>query len=100
LISSAELRVCAAAQTTSIEGLAAHCYATICVLNCRYRRAWVGVGIILFELVIPLRLALGMEFSVELMLVGLGIVNLRGAGGPVLDSAKTGGSAHTHSWPE
>jgi len=50
------------------------------VLNCRYRRAWVGVGIILFELVIPLRLALGMEFSVGLMLVGLGIVNLRGAG--------------------
>jgi len=40
----------------------------------------VGAGIILFTLVIPTRLGLTMEFSVGLMLVLLGIVNLRGFG--------------------
>ena len=38
----------------------------------------VGAGIILFTLVIPPRLGLSMEFSVGLMLILLGIVNLRG----------------------
>jgi high-affinity nickel-transport protein len=38
----------------------------------------VGVGIILFTLVIPPRIGLSMEFSVGLMLVLLGWVNLRG----------------------
>ena len=38
----------------------------------------VGTGIILFTLVIPTRLGLTMEFSVGLMLVLLGILNLRG----------------------
>ncbi len=36
----------------------------------------VGAGIILFSLVIPPRLGLSMEFSVGLMLVALGLVNL------------------------
>ena len=38
----------------------------------------VGVGIILFTLVIPPRLGLSMEFSVGLMLILLGALNLRG----------------------
>jgi high-affinity nickel permease len=38
----------------------------------------VGAGIILFSLVIPPRLGLSMEFSVGLMLVLLGLLNLRG----------------------
>lgn len=38
----------------------------------------VGVGIILFTLVIPPRIGLSMEFSVGLMLVFLGWLNLRG----------------------
>lgn len=38
----------------------------------------VGVGIILFTLVIPPRVGLSMEFSVGLMLVLLGALNLRG----------------------
>lgn len=40
----------------------------------------VGVGIILFTLVIPPRVGLSMEFSVGLMLVLLGWLNLRGLG--------------------
>ncbi len=40
----------------------------------------VGAAIILFTLVIPTRLGLTMEFSVGVMLVLLGIVNLRGFG--------------------
>jgi len=39
---------------------------------------FVGAGIILFTLVIPPRLGLSMEFSVGLMLILLGSVNLRG----------------------
>jgi high-affinity nickel permease len=38
----------------------------------------VGAGIILFTLVIPPRVGLSMEFSVGLMLIFLGLVNLRG----------------------
>jgi hypothetical protein len=40
----------------------------------------VGTGIILFALTIPPRIGLSMEFSVGLMLVFLGFVNLRGFG--------------------
>jgi high-affinity nickel-transport protein len=40
----------------------------------------VGVGIIVFTLVIPPRIGLSMEFSVGLMLVLLGWLNLRGLG--------------------
>lgn len=40
----------------------------------------VGAGIILFTLVIPPRLGLSMEFSVGLMLILLGLLNLRGFG--------------------
>jgi high-affinity nickel-transport protein len=39
----------------------------------------VGGAIVLFGLVIPPRVGLGMEFSVALMLIALGVVNLRGA---------------------
>jgi hypothetical protein len=39
----------------------------------------VGGAIVLFGLVIPPRVGLGMEFSVALMLIVLGIVNLQGA---------------------
>jgi high-affinity nickel-transport protein len=38
----------------------------------------VGVGIILFNLVIPVRLGLGMEFSVAVMLMILGVWNVAG----------------------
>lgn len=41
----------------------------------------VGTGIILFQWVIPVRAGLGMEFSVALMLVVLGILNLTGVPG-------------------
>jgi hypothetical protein len=50
----------------------------------------VGAGIILFNLVIPVRIGLGMELSVGIMLVVLGIVNvaafLRSIPDPPLDS--------------
>jgi hypothetical protein len=39
----------------------------------------VGGAIVLFGLVIPPRVGLGMEFSVALMLIVLGVVNLQGA---------------------
>jgi cytochrome c biogenesis protein CcdA len=39
----------------------------------------VGSAIVLFGLVIPPRVGLGMEFSVALMLIALGAVNLQGA---------------------
>jgi high-affinity nickel-transport protein len=61
----------------------------------------VGVGIILFTLVIPPRVGLSMEFSVGLMLVLLGWWNLRGvnwgeaAGQPVGDVS--GSVVHTHN---
>lgn len=52
----------------------------------------VGAAIILFTLVIPARLGLTMEFSVGVMLVLLGIVNLRGFGTRVSEI----GPHHTH----
>lgn len=61
----------------------------------------VGVGIILFTLVIPPRVGLSMEFSVGLMLVLLGAVNLRGLTGwqqriPATDSSE---DPHSHGTP-
>ncbi len=50
----------------------------------------VGAGIILFSLVIPPRLGLSMEFSVGLMLVALGLVNLYALRQPAPP-------AHTHA---
>jgi hypothetical protein len=60
----------------------------------------VGSGIILFTLVIPPRLGLSMEFSVGLMLIVLGLANLRGFRGKVTE-IKTGAelvnaSGHSH----
>src|SRR6202047_2274724 len=62
----------------------------------------VGAGIILFGLAIPARVGLTMEFSVGLMLILLGVLNLTGAMGWI--SAKfspahpqvTGSHAHLH----
>src|ERR1700730_10141485 len=62
----------------------------------------VGAGIILFDLAIPTRVGLTMEFSVGLMLILLGVLNLTGAMGWI--SAKfspahpqvTGSHAHLH----
>ncbi len=57
----------------------------------------VGAGIILFTLAIPPRLGLTMEFSVGLMLVLLGILNLRGFGKQLSDLKSTHGPAsHRH----
>jgi high-affinity nickel-transport protein len=60
----------------------------------------VGVGIIVFTLVIPPRVGLSMEFSVGLMLVLLGWINLRGLGrnwradAPSTELASTAPHAH------
>jgi hypothetical protein len=55
----------------------------------------VGSGIILFELVIPARLGLSMEFSVGLMLIVLGLVNLKSFRGKVAE-LKTSRGANGH----
>lgn len=51
----------------------------------------VGIGIIVFTLVIPQRVGLSMEFSVGVMLVLLGWLNLRG-----LNKVSTTNPPHTH----
>lgn len=60
----------------------------------------VGVGIIVFTLVIPPRVGLSMEFSVGLMLVLLGWMNLRGLGqnwrSDPSPLATTSTESHTH----
>ena len=61
----------------------------------------VGAGIILFTMVIPPRLGLSMEFSVGLMLIFLGLLNLRGFGkhvhaGEVGQSATSSVEEHVH----
>jgi hypothetical protein len=70
----------------------------------------VGAGIILFTLVIPPRLGLSMEFSVGLMLIFLGVLNVRGfskqlaGSGEMMEAARVprvhvhgdSGVAHTH----
>jgi hypothetical protein len=67
---------------------------------------FVGAGIILFTLVIPPRLGLSMEFSVGLMLILLGALNLRGFKKQMDDASEPkaealhqhgdGGVPHTH----
>jgi len=55
----------------------------------------VGAGIILFNLVIPVRVGLSMEFSVAIMLIILGLINVAG----FLRSMPSG-SAHPHDEEE
>src|SRR5579863_1581933 len=55
----------------------------------------VGAGIILFNLVIPVRLGLSMELSVALMLIILGLWNVAG-----FLRSMPGGSIHTHDGAE
>jgi high-affinity nickel permease len=60
----------------------------------------VGAGIILFTLVIPPRLGLSMELSVGVMLIFLGLLNLRGFGQQVRAGQATielSAKPHTHS---
>jgi len=63
----------------------------------------VGGAIVLFGVAIPPRLGLGMEFSVALMLISLGALNLRGVlrqarALPFADQARAG--AHHHGYPD
>jgi ABC-type nickel/cobalt efflux system permease component RcnA len=51
----------------------------------------VGAGIILFNLVIPVRVGLSMELSVAVMLIVLGLMNVAG-----FLRSMSGGSIHTH----
>jgi high-affinity nickel-transport protein len=53
----------------------------------------VGGAIVLFGLVIPPRVGLGMEFSVALMLIVLGIANLQGAMRRIHEVAHGGGES-------
>jgi hypothetical protein len=57
----------------------------------------VGAGIILFNLVIPPRVGLTMEFSVGLMLILLGLLNLTGSTKRISEKYFSG---HTHSLGE
>ncbi len=58
---------------------------------------FVGAGIILFTLVIPPRLGLSMEFSVGLMLILLGALNLRGFKKQMDESTESKtGAMHQH----
>jgi hypothetical protein len=62
----------------------------------------VGAGIIVFDLAIPVRVGLTMEFSVGLMLILLGVLNLTGAMGWISEKFSpahprvTGTHAHLH----
>ena len=55
----------------------------------------VGAGIILFNLVIPMRLGLSMELSVAVMLIALGLMNVAG-----FLRSMPGGSIHPHDGEE
>ena len=55
----------------------------------------VGAGIILFGWVIPARLGLSLELSVGIMLIILGIMNLRG----IMDRVPVGRGTHSHPHP-
>jgi high-affinity nickel-transport protein len=61
----------------------------------------VGAGIILFNLVIPVRVGLSMEFSVAIMLIILGLVNVAGFARSMPETAPENASksnvVHTHS---
>lgn len=56
----------------------------------------VGCAIILFNLVIPVRLGLAMEFSVSLMLIFLGSWNLASFGRSIPTVVEEGTSVHSH----
>jgi high-affinity nickel permease len=55
----------------------------------------VGAGIILFNLVIPVRVGLSMELSVAVMLIVLGLMNVAG-----FLHSMPGGSIHPHDGEE
>jgi high-affinity nickel permease len=57
----------------------------------------VGIGIILFTLVIPPRLGLSMEFSVGLMLILLGALNLTGFNRQIQQQTEPFSQPHSHS---
>ncbi len=57
----------------------------------------VGSAIILFSVVIPPRLGLSMEFSVGVMLVLLGVMNLTGMMRWIRETISTRGHAHSHA---
>jgi high-affinity nickel-transport protein len=58
----------------------------------------VGSAIVLFGVVIPPRVGLGMEFSVAIMLILLGILTLTGVTRRIQEAARTGGHhAHPHA---
>ena len=57
----------------------------------------VGIGIILFTLVIPPRLGLSMEFSVGLMLILLGAFNLTGFNREIQRQTEPSSQPHSHS---
>jgi high-affinity nickel-transport protein len=59
----------------------------------------VGGGIILFGWVIPPRIGLSMEFSVGLMLIALGVMNLRGLMRRLGASRLNQGAEHQHTHP-
>ena len=59
----------------------------------------VGGGMILFGWVIPPRLGLSMEFSVGLMLIVLGIMNLTGVLERIRAARTVGGAKHQHTHP-
>src|SRR5262249_56931532 len=56
----------------------------------------VGAAIILFEVVIPPRLGLSMEFAVGIMLILLGVLTLTGIG-PAVGIAHAHAHAHAHA---
>jgi len=59
----------------------------------------VGGGIVLFRWVIPPRIGLSMEFSVGLMLILLGLMNLTGIWRLIADRSAAGDAKPLHSHP-
>lgn len=57
----------------------------------------VGGGMILFGWVIPPKVGLSMEFSVGLMLIVLGLLNLRGVARSIRSVVRADGARHQHS---
>jgi high-affinity nickel permease len=60
----------------------------------------VGAGIILFNLVIPVRIGLSMELSVAVMLIILGLVNVAGFLRSMPVGSMPSGAIHTHDGAE
>ena len=59
----------------------------------------VGSAIVLFGLVIPPRVGLGMEFSVAIMLILLGVLTLTGVTGRIQEASKAGHPGDRHAHP-